>query len=215
MKNRFKNWLITKIAYSLLQLACYSSRYLLKWPEKMKGINSFKELKEAVKQPLIIVFWHDEILLSSHIFTKMCHFPMCAVISKSRDGKVLSSIVKNFPHIDVIEVAHDARSEAFQDIVQALQKGRVVLITPDGPRGPWKTVKKGVALAAKKSGAKVLAITSICNRSWKLPTGDRLKFPIPASRISVKMEFAEYKQEENGRTISSSIEKTLNRIKDS
>lgn len=208
-KNRIKTWVIKEVAFRVLSWIWKMSHFQIQWPDELNCKN-LNELRAQLDGPLIIVFWHEEILLALHLLLNKCSFPLNAVISKSRDGKALTSITKKFSHLNVIEVAHDGRSDAFQEIVQCLQKNETVVITPDGPRGPWKEVKKGVALAAKKSGATILAFSSRCSGAWKLPTSDGLQLPKPGAKIRVKMQLINTKRRDNGKSIVSSIQKTLN-----
>ncbi|HRD56379.1 MAG TPA: DUF374 domain-containing protein, partial [Parachlamydiaceae bacterium] len=83
---------------------------------------------------------------------------------------------------------HDARHKALRKMINYLKHGReIVIITPDGPKGPRYQVKPGVALAARESQAKIIPFTWTASRFWQLKTWDKLLLPKPFSKIVIDL----------------------------
>lgn len=70
-------------------------------------------------------------------------------------------------------------------LVRLLRDGRYSYITPDGPDGPPRVAKPGVAFLASRAGALVLPIGSYSAGAYRLRRWDRYALPLPFSRIRV------------------------------
>lgn len=172
-------FLMTTLGQGLIRLILLTCRW------EVKGIERFKEL--ASKEKCILMLWHNRLAIAAPLLYKFApHFIYAAVVSNSRDGKLLSAIIHSYKTGRTIPVAHNARYQALQTLVRYIkEKQEVVIITPDGPRGPCYQLKPGVAVAALETGAYVIPLTWSANRYWELHTWDRLKLPKPFAKIEV------------------------------
>jgi len=75
--------------------------------------------------------------------------------------------------------------EAANDLVGLLCQGWSTVISPDGPYGPQRVLKKGVLHIALKSGVPILPVRFIVSRTFVLPSWDRKLLPLPFSRLTV------------------------------
>lgn|GEM_PF-251101 len=66
-----------------------------------------------------------------------------------------------------------------------LRKGWATVISPDGPHGPAKKLKKGVLVIACNSGAPIYPVRFVASRTLELPYWDRKLLPLPFSEIRV------------------------------
>ncbi len=74
--------------------------------------------------------------------------------------------------------------EAARELVPRLRRGSSTAISPDGPQGPRRVLKKGVLHVARDSGVPILPLH--LSASWVIRTGwDRKIIPLPWSRITV------------------------------
>ena len=78
--------------------------------------------------------------------------------------------------------------EALHTLVEQVQAGRDVGITPDGPRGPLYDFKGGSVLLARRTGATTLLFGATFAHAWRLPSWDHFAVPYPFSRIRVAAE---------------------------
>ncbi|MCB1119175.1 MAG: DUF374 domain-containing protein [Chlamydiia bacterium] len=108
------------------------------------------------------------------------------IISFSRDGKLLTRIGETYSNIKTISVPHNRRAEALQQVIERLKTtNHLVVITPDGPRGPRYKPKRGLAYILKETNAPLLSLNWTANRYWELNTWDRLRIPKPFTTIHI------------------------------
>lgn len=163
-------------AYSLLRLILFTCR------KESQGLESF--LEDTKEKGALLAVWHNRLLLLPY-FGGVCtpQIPYTAVISNSHDGEPLAKITASFKNASIIRVAHNARAQALKAIVQSLKKKQVVIITPDGPRGPVYQAKTGTLYAAANSSSNIYPFSWTASHYWELNTWDRMRIPRPFSKI--------------------------------
>lgn len=67
------------------------------------------------------------------------------------------------------------------------REGRSILITPDGPKGPRRIVKKGVFTLSHLTGLPVCFLEFHYGAALALPTWDSARIPMPFCRIAVQV----------------------------
>lgn len=176
MKNKISKLLI-RLAHGLIRLLLFTCRI------RIIGLESF--LKVAEKQPCALMLWHDRLALIGPLGWRYAsHLSYAAFVSASRDGQLVTEICESYPHCRTISVSHDKRHHALRELINQLTtRHEVLLITPDGPRGPRHQVKPGIALAAKRAEAPVIPVSWSASRFWQLKTWDKMIFPKPFSKI--------------------------------
>lgn len=172
-------------------LIAYTAKYLLKlisWTCKKEyfGLEDF--LKTAKANPCIVMLWHNRLALVAEAFsTKANDFNYAAFISNSRDGEPLAILAKSYPNGNIIRVHHQSRHQALREMIHRLQDEReIILITPDGPRGPRYKIKPGIKLAAKQANAWIVPFSWDAKTFWELKTWDKFRIPKPFTTITYK-----------------------------
>lgn len=162
----------------------------------IQGIEKFKSV--AGKGPCILVLWHNRLAIAPEILSKYAgEYTYAALISQSRDGEILSTIVESYPIGKSIRVPHHDRLKALHTVIHQLKTEKdVIVITPDGPRGPKYKVKGGTIHAAKASGASIVPFSWTATRYWELNSWDKMQFPKPFSTITVSFD-TPYQLEKN------------------
>jgi lysophospholipid acyltransferase (LPLAT)-like uncharacterized protein len=74
---------------------------------------------------------------------------------------------------------------AADELARVVHRGSSATISPDGPYGPPRTLKKGILHVALKSGVPVVPLTVTPSRYIRWPSWDCKQFPIPFGRIRV------------------------------
>lgn len=143
--------------------------------------------KAAAEKKCILMIWHNRLILVAEILRKFApEYVYAALISSSSDGELLAILAQSYRFGRTIRVPHHARYKALRKMIHHLKHGKEILIvTPDGPRGPRYEVKPGIAIAAKKSPAYVIPFTWNASSFWQLGTWDKLICPKPFSKILV------------------------------
>jgi len=133
----------------------------------------------------IVMLWHNRLTPVVHLLKYLPQDVECAaLISNSRDGEILTRLVGN-SKLKVIRVVHDSKHNALKDAIQSLNndKRTLLVITPDGPRGPRYVIKPGISMAAKIACAPIMPLSWSASNFWQLRTWDKLIIPKPFSRI--------------------------------
>lgn len=180
---RFKRFVLP---YPMAYFIKYILRLIL-WTCRIEihGLPAFVEC--AKKSACILSLWHNRLAILPEVlnrFTQQMTFT--AVVSKSRDGEPLAIVVNSYKIGKTIRVAHDNRHGALRTLIDHLKANRdILVITPDGPRGPRYEVKPGIVIAAKMSGAQIVPFGWIADKCWRMNTWDGFLLPKPFSTIQV------------------------------
>lgn len=130
----------------------------------------------------IAAFWHGSMLPGWFAFRK--RNPV-AIVSRSGDGEILSSLLNKWGVETLRGSSNEGGREVLEQAVEA-GKNRVVLVTPDGPKGPPRRMKAGAFKIAQRTGRPLLLISMesgkkiIFKKSW-----DKFELPLPFTRIDV------------------------------
>lgn len=143
----------------------------------------------AKQNKCVVMIWHNRLAIMPEIAQRfISHFKYRAVISNSRDGELLDILVNSYKGLKTLRVPHNSRHQALGKIVDSIKNtNEILVITPDGPRGPRYEVKPGIAFAAHKSQAYVIPLSWSTSHYWQLKTWDKLIFPRPFSRIVIQL----------------------------
>lgn len=132
----------------------------------------------------LIGFWHGEMLPNWYFFRKRKPF---AVISLSKDGELLSSLLRSWG----LNVRRGSSSQGGKEVLKKITndaKNGLVLITPDGPRGPKNKLKAGIVIASQRSGSPFYFInTKIHSKKVFQNSWDNFQLPLPFSKIELHL----------------------------
>jgi len=137
------------------------------------------------KRPIVLAFWHGDmatVLFATCDYARRQIGPCAVLASLSEDGELLARTVQRFG-IDAVRgsSSRGARSGLI-GLERFLLNGGNVGIAVDGPRGPRHSVKLGIALIAKDTGAPIIPFTVHYQRSWRFRSWDHTEVPKPFSR---------------------------------
>lgn len=98
---------------------------------------------------------------------------------------------------------------AANELARLVHDGFSTTISPDGPYGPPRSLKKGVLHVALQSGAPVVPLTISSSRFIRWTSWDSKKFPLPFSRITVTVHESAYVHPQNFMEAGAYIARTL------
>lgn len=215
MLDRFRDWkfgclakCFTYIGQPLLSLCLATCQV------EVRGWERFKE--RVAQKPTVMLIWHNRLSMVISILKRLkaYQFRYAAVVSRSRDGKLLADVISSYRQARAIRVANTARHQGLRASVQAVKGGEIVLITPDGPRGPCYKIKPGILFTARQADAQVLPLTWTCNKYWELGSWDRMRFPKPFSKVLVQFGSALSLENEDDKACLREWEKELARVEE-
>ena len=127
--------------------------------------------------PKIGLTWHNRLIFFPCAIDKKVRKKTVAIVSASRDGQYISDLISFFG----IKCARGSSSRgganAQLESIRELKKGNNVALTPDGPRGPMYTLKKGAVQLASVTGAKIILVSLNATKYWQLKSWDRFQIP--------------------------------------
>lgn len=133
--------------------------------------------------PAIIAFWHNRLAMMPVCWPSREAFHM--LISSHPDGQLVAQAIANFGIGTIEGSSTRGGNDALRALVQRLQSGESVGITPDGPRGPRMRAGNGVITLARLSGAPILPVSVSVSRRKVLNTWDQLIAPLPFGRGAI------------------------------
>lgn len=149
------------------------------WRVRQIGTEGWRSLR-AAGRPWVFAVWHGD-LLSAVAAHRGEGIGM--LVSEHADGEIIARIGAQFGQTSIRGSTSRGGARALLGLVRALRAGQVVAITPDGPRGPRHVAQAGVAAAAERGGAPVVAIGVAYSRAWRLSSWDQFRVPLPFARV--------------------------------
>ncbi len=125
------------------------------------------------RQPQIIIFWHEHLFVMSPLLTKNCS----ALQSPHPDGKVLAGASRLFGLRPIWGSSNRQAASGLRQLVSEIKSGRSVIITPDGPRGPARTLSMGPVSLSQLTGAPITLAVWSAPRLWRAKSWDKCAFP--------------------------------------
>jgi lysophospholipid acyltransferase (LPLAT)-like uncharacterized protein len=184
MKKLAKSALVQRLlvgfAFAYIRFVWWTSRAERDWHPEADAL-----LKAG--RPFIAAFWHSRILLMAY------HWPQTGalvhvLISQHRDGAMIARAVRPFGIEAIAGSSRRGGKEALYEIVRLLEAGKIVAITPDGPKGPRQRAKFGVAYAAITAGVPVIPITYSVKRRRLMGSWDRFVLALPFNRVLLRAD---------------------------
>lgn len=143
------------------------------------GKEDYLRAKEEGK-PVILIIWHNRLMLAPFFFRKR---RIAALVSPSKDGEIIAQIAQGWRFRIVRGSGSHSMVRAWVGMKQDLKKGGELIIIPDGPRGPDRSLKSGALKLAQETGALIVPWSFSASRSKRLKSWDRFLFFYPFSRI--------------------------------
>ncbi|MDQ1266969.1 MAG: hypothetical protein QG635_2122 [Bacteroidota bacterium] len=176
MQNEYKKYTEMEISIKYRILITLLRIFAKTWRFKVSG--------DKPEGEGIVAFWHGQMLPAWKYFSK---FSPSAIISQSKDGDILSALLTRWKYKLIRGSSSKGGREALDLIIENAKNG-LVLITPDGPQGPFKKFKPGAAVAAHR--AEVPLYLCCCKSHYKYifaKSWDKFILPIPFTRIDLKI----------------------------
>jgi lysophospholipid acyltransferase (LPLAT)-like uncharacterized protein len=130
----------------------------------------------------IFCFWHRCTLLAGWYFRK---FHSTILISRSFDGELISRTLRLLGYDAVRGSSSRGGATGLLALQSAVERGRLVVFTADGPRGPIYQTKIGPVKLAQMTGEPVGSFYLLPERAWALKSWDQFLIPKPFSRVAV------------------------------
>lgn len=158
-------------------LLCWLFRTLRLQVETTEGANPYAS--EGAHRFLFSV-WHDSSVIAAFGGR---HRRTVALTSNHRDGSFVAAVTR-VAGVPVVRGSTGMTgSRAVRELLRVAAEKDIV-ITPDGPRGPSRTMSRGLIFLASRTGNAIVPTAFACSSCWRI--GGRwttLMIPRPFSRV--------------------------------
>jgi hypothetical protein len=172
-QKRFLRFIGIRIADFLIDVLLKTVRI------KVENFDLVEKL-EKEKKNYIVAFWHGSMLVGWYL-QKNKNF--AALVSQSKDGEVLTSILKNWKFHVVRGSSNKGGSEALDTLIHLTEENYHLAITPDGPTGPIYKMKPGALIVAYRSQIPLILLGIGMKNKWTLKSWDNFEIPKPFSKV--------------------------------
>jgi lysophospholipid acyltransferase (LPLAT)-like uncharacterized protein len=183
LRQRFLLWLISWASYLAISLVGPTLRYSISWEETPSPRGATYEAR------VIYSFWHRAVFASAWLWRNA---GIAVMVSRSFDGEYIARTIEKLGFAAVRGSSSRAGATALLGLKTQLEKGNLVALTIDGPRGPKYIAKPGPVLLSRASALPMAAFYVALSDAWVLKTWDALMIPKPFSkalvRFSAKMQ---------------------------
>lgn len=130
----------------------------------------------------VLAFWHRHLLMMRYAYRGE---RMTVMMSRSRDGELMAQSMFRLGVHSVRGSTSRGAAVSLKELIRAARQGSDIAFTPDGPRGPARSVQPGVLFAAAATGFPVIPVAIEASRAWEAPSWDRLLVPLPGARVEI------------------------------
>jgi lysophospholipid acyltransferase (LPLAT)-like uncharacterized protein len=141
-----------------------------------------REARRHAGDPWIFALWHSRLLPLTFLHRR---WGVGVLISQHRDGELIARIVEQLGFVTGRGSSTRGGEEGARDMLRLAEEGRILAITPDGPRGPAEKVKPGLVFLASRTGLPVIPVSASARREWRLRSWDGFRIPKPFSKVMI------------------------------
>jgi lysophospholipid acyltransferase (LPLAT)-like uncharacterized protein len=133
------------------------------------------EVARTTGQRYIYAFFHEVTLFPAYYW----NWPeMHILISEHRDGELITQVVKRLGFSVVRGSTTRGGVRALREMSLRIDHGHLC-VTPDGPRGPRRSVHQGVAYLASRTGLPIVGAGMAFKKPWRAKSWDQFCVPRP------------------------------------
>jgi lysophospholipid acyltransferase (LPLAT)-like uncharacterized protein len=151
------------------------------WRVDRSGLATF-DAALAQGQRCIFALWHARLLALAWTHRGR---GVVVLVSRHRDGQLITRIIERLGFATSRGSSTRGGEEGVMDMLRKAEAGRLLAITPDGPRGPAGTLKPGLVYLASRSGLPIVPVAAASRSCWRLRSWDRFRVPRPFTRVVV------------------------------
>ncbi len=136
----------------------------------------------ATGRAVVFAFWHGVLLPLEFI----CRDRNIQVLSSwHRDGEMSARLMTALGYGVVRGSSTRGSARGLLRMLARAVEGFDLAVTPDGPKGPARSVKRGIFYLAERSGGRLIPVGVGASRAGRLSSWDSFMVPLPFSRVTV------------------------------
>lgn len=170
---RFARRVVHRLGVAFLKTLAGTWRFTILGAENLSS-------NSAGSKGHFIALWHGRMLLGVNQHGSSQWW---VLVSDHQDGDISGALLEQFGYRVVRGSSTRGGARAVRQMLSILDEGAVVVITPDGPRGPRHSIKPGVVWLSRATGFPIVPVGFACDRAWRTKGWDRFNIPKPWSRV--------------------------------
>jgi hypothetical protein len=151
------------------------------WRVERVGVDE-RDARFARGERCVFAFWHARLL--PLVFTHRRR-GIAVLISRHRDGELVARLIERFGFVTARGSSTRGGEGGAREMLRLAERGHLLGISPDGPRGPAEILKPGIVYLASRTGFPVIPVAAAASRSWRLASWDGFRIPWPFARVVV------------------------------
>lgn len=149
----------------------------LRYHAETPGTNPYDP---ATRERFLYCVWHDSVVIPAFAGT---HRATAALTSRHADGTFVAEILQRLRIAPIRGSTGRLGQTAYRELLAATAVGHLV-ITPDGPRGPFRQMSDGIVQLASRTGLAIIPTAYTARRAWRIAgTWTYLLIPCPFTRV--------------------------------
>jgi lysophospholipid acyltransferase (LPLAT)-like uncharacterized protein len=141
-----------------------------------------REARKQAGERWIFALWHARLLGLTYAHR---NWGVGVLISQHRDGEIIARIVERLGFVVGRGSSTRGGEAGARDMLRLAEEGRILAITPDGPRGPAERVKPGLVYLASHTGYPVVPVAMAARPAWRLRSWDGFRVPRPFAKVLI------------------------------
>lgn len=163
-----------------------------------------------VSSPCVIAVFHDEML---PVLDFMKHSNAVILTSKNHVGSSLAKVLSSWGYKIVYGSSGSRGKTALEELIQEIKKGKIVILTPDGSRGPRHKMKAGAVILAKKTNVPLYLLSPNYKGIRIKFLWDKFLYPLPFATVKFRSVKIEIKSDLNREETNQKINEAENLLK--
>jgi lysophospholipid acyltransferase (LPLAT)-like uncharacterized protein len=159
----------------------FASLLMRTWRIRTRNAEGWERLR-AENKPWVFALWHASLLPAAYQHRKQ---NIAVLVSQHRDGELIARVLAAWGNTAVRGSTTRGGSRALLAMIKELERGIVVAVTPDGPRGPARKFQSGTLVAAQRANVPVVPLLIHADRAWRLNSWDRFMIPKFFARVTI------------------------------
>jgi lysophospholipid acyltransferase (LPLAT)-like uncharacterized protein len=141
----------------------------------------FIAAEHAAGRSVIYAIGHGRMLVPMWVMRRR---GVRVLISEHFDGELITRIIESFGFGAARGSATRGGARALRELVREAKRHDLA-VTPDGPRGPFLSVKPGLPYLAARTGCAILAASFDADRRLQARSWDHFRLPLPGARVVI------------------------------
>lgn len=162
IRNSAIEWCLARMAVSAASILFASVRRQVSLAEPQAS-----PYLQPTETTYIYSVWHDSLMMPLFLGKQPATM---ALVGLHQDGGFLAHSLAALGIPCVRGSSSRGGAQAVRQLLEETGHHHIV-VTPDGPRGPRRTMKPGIAFMASRTGKPVVPTAFACRRFWSLGTG--------------------------------------------